>query len=67
MMAYGNDRNIWLITWVSCSGICACAMVVFVNSVVFTSIEHMISLFIHAAPAASCWMIRWRHLIWPKC
>ena len=67
LWGYGNNRSVWLMTFTLNSGLMAVAMVVFTNSVVFTSKEHMISLFIHAAPVACCWMVRWRATIWDTC
>ena len=67
LWAYGDNRIVWLTTYTLNTGIMAIAMITFTNSVVFTSIEHMISLFIHAGPVGVCWMVRWRATIWNSC
>ena len=66
LWGYGDNRKVWLMTFTLNTGVMAIAMIIFSSStrVVFTSIESMISLFIHAGPLAVSWMVRWRATIW---
>ena len=66
LWGYGDNRKVWLMTFTLNTGVMAMGMIIFTSStrVVFTSIESMISLFIHAGPLAVSWMVRWRATIW---
>ena len=66
LWGYGDNRKVWLMTFTLNTGVMAMGMIIFTSStrVVFTSIESMISLFIHAGPVAVSWMVRWRATIW---
>ena len=66
LWGYGDNRKVWLMTFTLNTGVMAIAMIIFSSSTrkVFTSIESMISLFIHAGPVAVSWMVRWRATIW---
>lgn len=67
LLLYPTNKDFYFLTYTYTTGNMALAAVIFNNSALFVSTDHISSAFLHVAPIVTTWAIRWRKMIYGSC
>lgn len=67
LLIYPTNKDLYFLTYTYTTGNMALAAIIFNNSALFVSTDHISSAFLHVAPIVTTWAIRWKRLIYGSC
>jgi len=58
-----ENKKFWYATYICNTGMMALSVLILNNQALFNSTDHITSAWIHTVPMITCWVIRWRHVL----